>query len=102
MFLKLIRNAKRRYEDMKRQQQDLSRGIVPDPNHHNVVNLDDSSDEFTDDEGLFVDEDSTFEDVTETGASRFFSSQGPVASRTGTLEPGYWTRQSLIFSHSQI
>lgn len=88
-FMKLIRDSKRRYDELKEQQQDQSNGIVPDPNHHNVVNLDDSSDNFTDDEALFVDEDSTFGNNTEAGTSRYFSSQAPVAQNSGMLDPGY-------------
>jgi bloom syndrome protein len=35
-------------------------GVVPDPNHHNVINLS-SSDEYSDDDDLFVDQASNFD-----------------------------------------
>ncbi|KAJ5959606.1 uncharacterized protein N7479_006756 [Penicillium vulpinum] len=55
-ILGLVDNAKRRYLEM-RQEAETS-GVVPDPNHHNVINLS-SSDEYSDDD-LFMDEASTF------------------------------------------
>ncbi|KAL5343625.1 hypothetical protein BJX70DRAFT_116430 [Aspergillus crustosus] len=45
-ILKLVRDTQRRYEEMKQERDDVD-GVVPDPNHHNVVNIS-SSDEFSD------------------------------------------------------
>lgn len=47
-ILKLVRDAQRRYNDLKQEQDDVD-GVVPDPNHHNVVNISD------DDYGSFSD-----------------------------------------------
>ncbi|KAJ5835647.1 hypothetical protein N7447_001673 [Penicillium robsamsonii] len=55
-ILGLVDNAKRRYLEMTQEAE--TSGIVPDPNHHNVINLS-SSDEYSDDD-LFMDEVSTF------------------------------------------
>ncbi|KAJ5506632.1 hypothetical protein N7453_005589 [Penicillium expansum] len=55
-ILGLVDNAKRRYLEMTQEAE--TSGIVPDPNHHNVINLS-SSDEYSDDD-LFMDEASTF------------------------------------------
>ncbi|KAL2870775.1 RecQ family helicase MusN [Aspergillus lucknowensis] len=45
-ILKLIRDTQRRYSELKKERDDAD-GIVPDPNHHNVVNYS-SGDEFSD------------------------------------------------------
>lgn len=50
-------NARRRYHELTQDAE--MNGVVPDPNHHNVINLS-SSDEYSDDD-LFVDQASTFE-----------------------------------------
>lgn len=56
-ILRLIDNARRRHQELK---DDAERnGVVPDPNHHNVINLS-SSDEYSDDD-LFVDQNPTFD-----------------------------------------
>jgi bloom syndrome protein len=52
-ILGLVENAKRRYQEMTQEAE--TSGVVPDPNHHNVINLS-SSDEYSDDD-LFLDED---------------------------------------------
>ncbi|KAJ5125766.1 Bloom syndrome protein [Penicillium atrosanguineum] len=60
-MLRLVDNAKRRYAELTQDAQDAdANGIVPDPNHHNVINLS-SSDEYSDDDDLFVDQASTFD-----------------------------------------
>lgn len=51
-ILGLVDNAKRRYLEMTQEAE--TSGVVPDPNHHNVINLS-SSDEYSDDD-LFMDE----------------------------------------------
>ena len=56
-ILRLVDNAKRRYQELTQDAE--TNGIVPDPNHHNVINLS-SSDEYSDDD-LFVDEASNFD-----------------------------------------
>ncbi|KAL3460449.1 hypothetical protein BJX64DRAFT_184819 [Aspergillus heterothallicus] len=45
-ILKLLRDTRRRYFELKKDRDDVD-GIVPDPNHHNVVNIS-SEDEFND------------------------------------------------------
>ncbi|KAJ5237348.1 hypothetical protein N7489_007439 [Penicillium chrysogenum] len=85
-ILGLVDNAKRRYLEMKQEAE--TGGIVPDPNHHNVINLS-SSDEYSDDD-LFMDEVSVFNldnpvstapsNAAENITSRYFP---PAAS------PGY-------------
>ncbi|KAJ5669705.1 Bloom syndrome protein [Penicillium macrosclerotiorum] len=52
-ILRLVDNARRRYHELKDDAE--TNGIVPDPNHHNVINLS-SSDEYSDDDDLFVDQ----------------------------------------------
>ncbi|KAJ5650578.1 Bloom syndrome protein [Penicillium longicatenatum] len=61
-ILRLIDNAKRRYQELTQDAE--SNGVVPDPNHHNVINLS-SSDEYSDGDDLFADQASTF-DVDQT------------------------------------
>lgn len=56
-ILRLVDNAKRRYQELTQDAE--TSGVVPDPNHHNVINLS-SSDEYSDDD-LFVDPASTFD-----------------------------------------
>ncbi|KAJ5646809.1 Bloom syndrome protein [Penicillium lividum] len=74
-ILRLIDNAKRRYQELTQEAE--SNGVVPDPNHHNVINLS-SSDEYSDGDDLFADQASTFdigqhpEDSTEDLTSRYF------------------------------
>ncbi|KAJ6135123.1 Bloom syndrome protein [Penicillium capsulatum] len=73
-ILKLVDNAKRRYQELTQDAE--TNGVVPDPNHHNVINLS-SSDEYSDDD-LFVDQASTFdldqpaEEPTDNITSRYF------------------------------
>ncbi|OQE47421.1 hypothetical protein PENCOP_c001G08890 [Penicillium coprophilum] len=85
-ILGLVDNAKRRYLEMTQEAE--TSGVVPDPNHHNVINLS-SSDEYSDDD-LFMDEVPAFNldnpvstapnNATENITSRYFP---PPAS------PGY-------------
>ncbi|KAJ0381737.1 hypothetical protein COL922a_013942, partial [Colletotrichum nupharicola] len=44
-MLKLIRDTQRRYSELK-QNRDGADGVVPDPNHTNVVNVSSDDDEF--------------------------------------------------------
>lgn len=71
-ILKLVRDTQRRYAELKKEQDDAD-GVVPDPNHHNVINLTSTEDEFSDG-GIFTDHPSTF-NVDETLSSRYFSTQ---------------------------
>ncbi|KAJ5081611.1 ATP-dependent DNA helicase [Penicillium alfredii] len=57
-ILRLVDNARRRYEELKQDAE--TNGIVPDPNHHNVINLS-SSDEYSEDDDLFADQASTLD-----------------------------------------
>ncbi|KAJ5595045.1 Bloom syndrome protein [Penicillium hispanicum] len=56
-ILRLVDNARRRYQELTQDAE--TNGVVPDPNHHNVINLS-SSDEYSDDD-LFVDQVSNFD-----------------------------------------
>ncbi|KAL4936111.1 hypothetical protein BDV06DRAFT_228205 [Aspergillus oleicola] len=74
-ILKLLRDTQRRYDELKKERDDVD-GIVPDPNHHNVVNI--SSDEFSDFDDDFVDQASTLQPETSVVTSQYFSrSQQP-------------------------
>jgi len=58
-ILKLLRDTQRRYSELKKDREDVD-GIVPDPNHTNVINLS-SDDEFNDNDI----NDSDFDDIIE-------------------------------------
>ncbi|KAL2856026.1 hypothetical protein BJY01DRAFT_203682 [Aspergillus pseudoustus] len=58
-ILKLLRDTQRRYSELKKDREDVD-GIVPDPNHTNVINLS-SDDEFNDKDI----NDSDFDDIIE-------------------------------------
>ncbi|THC95975.1 hypothetical protein EYZ11_004522 [Aspergillus tanneri] len=70
-MLKLVRDAQRRYEELKKEREDAN-GVVPDPNHHNVINLSSDSEEYNDSD--FLDQASTL-DLDETISSKFFTAQ---------------------------
>ncbi|KAJ5316776.1 hypothetical protein PENANT_c016G08822 [Penicillium antarcticum] len=82
-ILKLVGHAKRRYDEMTQEAE--TDGVVPDPNHHNVINLS-SSDEYSDDD-LFVDDVNGFAldnpvqpapaNTTENITSRYFPPPSP-------------------------
>lgn len=72
-ILKLVRDAQRRYEELQKEKEDAD-GVVPDPNHHNVINLS-SDDEYGDDpfkDGASLDSDDNII------PSRYFTSQPPA------------------------
>ncbi|KAK9586105.1 ATP-dependent DNA helicase sgs1 [Aspergillus fumigatus] len=73
-ILKLVRDAQRRYEELK-QERDNNDDVVPDPNHHNVYNLTDDEDEFSDGDDLFVDQLVSIEKEDQVVSSRYFPSQ---------------------------
>ena len=52
-FLKLVRDARRRYEELQGEEGGGANDIVPDPNRTNVITL--SDDEYADGDDLFVD-----------------------------------------------
>ncbi|KAL4932624.1 RecQ family helicase MusN [Aspergillus undulatus] len=68
--LKLLRDTQRRYAELKRDREDVD-GVVPDPNHHNVVNI--SSDEFSEFDDDFVDHASTLQPENSVVTSQYFS-----------------------------
>ncbi|KAL4909192.1 hypothetical protein BDW74DRAFT_174399 [Aspergillus multicolor] len=75
-ILKLIRDTQQRLADLKQEGAEAD-GIVPDPNHHNVVNVS-SDDEFSDAADIFVDHDSTLPPDDRVVTSQYFSrSQQP-------------------------
>ncbi|KAF7116474.1 hypothetical protein CNMCM5793_004762 [Aspergillus hiratsukae] len=79
-ILKLVRDAQRRYEELK-QERDNNDDVVPDPNHHNVINVD-SDDEFSDGEDLFVDQLVPTEEEDKVVSSRYFPSQPGAESES--------------------
>lgn len=90
-ILRLVDNAKRRYQELTQDAE--TSGVVPDPNHHNVINLS-SSDEYSDDD-LFVDPASTFdldhpmENATQDITSRYFPPPpSPGFDPADDFEPG--------------
>ncbi|KAB8235234.1 RecQ family helicase MusN [Aspergillus alliaceus] len=83
-ILKLVRDTQRRYAELKKDRDDAD-GVVPDPNHHNVINLTSDSEEY--DDGDILDDASNLGLDNNVIASRFFttepipeddSSDGPV------------------------
>jgi bloom syndrome protein len=84
-ILKLARDAQRRYEELKKDKD--ANGVVPDPNHSNVVTL--SSDDEYSDENLFVNEEPDFDLDEDVVHSRYFASQpDPAYEPPGEYEPG--------------
>ncbi|KAI9042492.1 RecQ family helicase MusN [Aspergillus affinis] len=74
-ILKLVRDTQRRYAELRKERDDAD-GVVPDPNHHNVINLSSDSEEYND--GDLLDQASNL-DIDENVSSRFFITQ-PVPS----------------------
>ncbi|KAI9376592.1 hypothetical protein BJX61DRAFT_538674 [Aspergillus egyptiacus] len=68
-ILKLVRDTQRRYTELKKDQEDVD-GVVPDPNHHNVVNIS-SGDEFSDFDD-FVDQESVLQPKDDVVTSQYF------------------------------
>lgn len=92
-ILRLVDNAKRRYQELTQDAE--TSGVVPDPNHHNVINLS-SSDEYSDDD-LFVDPASTFDldhpmdngtNATQDITSRYFPPPSPGFDPADDFESG--------------
>ncbi|PYH46549.1 RecQ family helicase MusN [Aspergillus saccharolyticus JOP 1030-1] len=74
-LLKLVRDTQRRYEELKKERDDAD-GVVPDPNHHNVIYLNSSEDEDEFSDGGFFAENASNFDMDESAvSSRFFSTQ---------------------------
>jgi len=76
--LEYAKNTRRRLAELKQDGEDAD-GVVADPNHTNVINLD-SDNEFGGDD-IFEDQTSSLFDLDEskTVSSRFFSEQPPLA-----------------------
>ncbi|KKK27278.1 hypothetical protein ARAM_001944 [Aspergillus rambellii] len=70
-ILKLIRDTQRRYTELKKDRDDID-GVVPDPNHHNVVNIS-SSDEFSDCDDI-LDQATVLDQGDSIVSSRYFPS----------------------------
>lgn len=84
-FLKLVRDARRRYEELRRDKNDNASDIVPDPNH-DIISI--SEDEFGDGDALF-DQASTLDLDESTISSRFFPVQNTAADDSpDDFEPG--------------
>ncbi|RDW78542.1 RecQ family helicase MusN [Aspergillus mulundensis] len=81
-ILKLIRDTQQRLADLKQEGADAD-GVVPDPNHHNVVNVS-SDDEFSDAADVFMDHDSALQPDDRVVTSQYFSrSQQPFDDDSG-------------------
>ncbi|KAK5798154.1 hypothetical protein VI817_004445 [Penicillium citrinum] len=89
-ILRLVDNARRRYQELTQDAE--MNGIVPDPNHHNVINLS-SSDEYSD-EDLFADQDTNFdldypvEEPSQDITSRYFPPPPSPGEDPGDFDPG--------------
>lgn len=85
-ILKLVRDAQRRYEELKNDKEDAN-GVVPDPNHSNVINLS-SGDEYSDD-NPFENAEPDFDLDEDVVHSRYFASQpDPPYESRDEYEPG--------------
>ncbi|KAL5048274.1 hypothetical protein BDW71DRAFT_178265 [Aspergillus fruticulosus] len=71
-ILKLIRDTQQRLSELKQEGDDVD-GVVPDPNHHNVINV--SDDEFSDADDVFMDQDSILQPDDTVVTSQYFSQQ---------------------------
>lgn len=97
-ILKLVRDAQRRYEELQKDKDDAD-GVVPDPNHHNVINLS-SDDEYGDDD-LFVNGDAAFDRGDNVVPSRFFSSHPPADESPDEFEPSVPAAKGSTFRKRQ-
>ncbi|KAL4817282.1 hypothetical protein BDW67DRAFT_183948 [Aspergillus spinulosporus] len=80
-ILKLLRDTKQRLSELKQAGDDVD-GVVPDPNHHNVVNV--SDDEFSDADDVFMYEDNILQPDDTIVTSEYFSrSQQPFEDDSG-------------------
>lgn len=79
-----MRDAQRRYEELQKDKEDAN-GVVPDPNHHNVINLS-SDDEYGDDD-LFANGEPALDHDDDVIPSRFFSSHPPAEESPDEDEP---------------
>ncbi|KAL4739632.1 hypothetical protein BDV11DRAFT_169927 [Aspergillus similis] len=80
-ILKLLRDTKQRLSELKQAGDDVD-GVVPDPNHHNVVNI--SDDEFSDADDVFMYEDNILQPDDTIVTSEYFSrSQQPFEDDSG-------------------
>lgn len=81
-ILKLIRDTQRRYTELKKERDDID-GVIPDPNHHNVVNIS-SDDDFSDFDDDFMDQASTLQADNSVVTSQYFPrSQQPFEDDLG-------------------
>lgn len=83
--MKLVRDAQRRYEELRKDKYDAS-GVVPDPNRHNVINLS-SSDEYSDGD-IFMDAAADLDQDCDVVPSRYFTSQPPTYESPDEYQPG--------------
>jgi bloom syndrome protein len=71
-ILKLVRDTQRRYAELKKDRDDAD-GVVPDPNHHNVINITSDSEDY--DDGDILDDASHLELDNNVITSRFFTNE---------------------------
>ncbi|KAL4979049.1 hypothetical protein BDW66DRAFT_148541 [Aspergillus desertorum] len=84
-ILKLIRDTQQRLSELKQEGDDVD-GVVPDPNHHNVINV--SDDEFSDADDVFMDQDNILQADDAVVTSQYFSrSQQPIEDDSGDEYP---------------
>ncbi|KNG83175.1 recQ family helicase MusN [Aspergillus nomiae NRRL 13137] len=83
-ILKLVRDTQRRYAELKKDRDDAD-GVVPDPNHHNVINLTSDSEEY--DDGDILDDASNFDIDNNVISSRYFTTE-PIPEDDSSDGPG--------------
>ncbi|GMG01040.1 unnamed protein product [Aspergillus oryzae] len=83
-ILKLVRDTQRRYAELKKDRDDAD-GVVPDPNHHNVINLTSDSEEY--DDGDILDDASNLDMDNNVISSRYFTTE-PIPEDDSSDGPG--------------
>ncbi|KAE8421686.1 hypothetical protein BDV36DRAFT_304392 [Aspergillus pseudocaelatus] len=83
-ILKLVRDTQRRYAELKKDRDDAD-GVVPDPNHHNVINLTSDSEEY--DDGDILDDASDLDMDKNVISSRYFTTD-PIPEDDSSDGPG--------------
>ncbi|KAL4895097.1 hypothetical protein BDV59DRAFT_159798 [Aspergillus ambiguus] len=82
-ILKLVRDTQRRFEELMKDRHDAD-GVVPDPNHKNVINITSDDEEY--DDGDVFDQASILDVDENPISSRYFSTQ-PIPSDDSGDEP---------------
>lgn len=96
-FAKLVRDAKRLYQTMKKNQSPEENDVVPDPNHATVINIS-SDDEYSSGEEIFNDADS-LDASTQTFTSRYFDNSSSRSVQNRSPRPASSTQCNLFPSY---